>query len=77
MNLIDAIWFTSLRGTVGIVIGEDEVTGKRKAYVGIGDGFDEKVDAEHILEWGCPLYPGTIHRIFPDIFQAGVRQQEG
>ena len=63
MNLIDAIWFTTIAGTVGIVIGEDELTGKRQAYVGIGAGSDERADADYILEWGGRLDPKMVRRI--------------
>lgn len=52
MKVIKTRWFTNNRGCIGIVVGEDNVTGDRKAYIGIGHGADEKVDTEAILAWG-------------------------
>ena len=63
MKIIDDIWFTGFRGIVGIVIGEDEVTGERKAYVGIGEGVSMDQDIKAIAEYGCPLTPGVAIRI--------------
>ena len=52
MKVLDKLWFTYSQGCIGIVVGEDDVTGDRIAYIGIGDGADEKVDTEAILAWG-------------------------
>lgn|GEM_PF-2466512 len=61
MKTIDSFWFTNSTtvalgpppfGTVGIVVGEDEHTGERKVYIGTAQGFEQKADEEHILEWG-------------------------
>ena len=55
MKTIDATWFTTLSGTVGIVVADDEVTGKRKAYSGIVSGLDEKHDTERVKCYGVEL----------------------
>lgn len=56
MKIIDSIWFTSLNkpGCVGIVIGED-AEGRRKAYVGIGNGWDQMADEIGIASNGAPF----------------------
>jgi hypothetical protein len=43
MKITESIWFISLGliGCVGIVMGEDEATGQRKAFVGVGYGVNE------------------------------------
>lgn len=51
MEFIDVIWFTGLQ-TVGIVIGKDETTGKIKAYIGVGKGYNEKADIRKIMNHG-------------------------
>lgn len=57
MNIQDAIWFTELGGQcIGIVIGQDEVTGERKAYIGTGYGEDEGLDARFICANGAKFH---------------------
>jgi hypothetical protein len=57
MKITDNIWFVSFQGVVGIVIGEDEVTGERKAYIGIGSGVSIEHDMQMIALDGCKLTP--------------------
>lgn len=52
MKVIDSIWFTNRDGTIGIIIGEEDITGDRKAYIGPASGTDEKTDTQQILSWG-------------------------
>ena len=65
MKIIDAIWFTEHASTrpIGIVIVEDEHTGKIKAYIGTGHGYDEGVDAYHIVSNGAKLDPSITMNI--------------
>ena len=58
MNVISAIWFSFLYfpGSVGIVLGVDEITGERKAYIGVRvSGSSEQKDIESIRQFGSPL----------------------
>lgn len=59
MKIIDSVWITSLDiiGCIGIVVGEDEATGERKAYVGYGYGVNEEADAQLISRTGGKLTP--------------------
>lgn len=43
-------WFNG-RGCVGVVRVEDPYDGP-KYYIGVGQGFDEQQDIEHIAAWG-------------------------
>ena len=63
MKVIDSLWFTNIKGTVGIVILEEDVTGDRKAYIGVVSGEDEKADTETIIAWGNKLSLDTAQRI--------------
>lgn len=63
MKVIETIWFTNNDGCIGIVIGEDDVTGDRKAYIGPASGADEKGDTGKILAWGNKLSIDTAERI--------------
>jgi len=62
--MIEKFWFSGLT-TVGIVIGEDERTKERKAYIGAtdGGGLSEASDAKHILEYGAKVHPEQLENI--------------
>ena len=60
-------WFTGLFGTIGIVTGEDDVTGKKKAYIGTASGFDEDADTQHIAKTGSPVDPRQLAEILGDL----------
>lgn len=48
-----AIWFTTTKGLIGIVVIRDEITKENKAYIGIGNGENEIQDMETISQWGA------------------------
>ena len=51
MKAIDSMWFNTLQGSFGFVLGENEV-GKRTLYGGVAKGLDQKADEQEILSWG-------------------------
>ena len=61
-------WVTKSGTTVGIVVIQPEF-GARKAYLGLGEGINEDDDArriamaEHIAEYGVPVYPQQLEEI--------------
>ncbi len=63
MKVVDSLWFTNNKGTVGIVTIEEDVTGDRKAYIGIGDGHNQEADTQSIVDWGNPLSISALGRI--------------
>ena len=62
MKILEMLWFTQAGtpSTLGIIVGEDEITGEAKAYLGTAQGYDEEADAKHILETGAKFYPGHL-----------------
>lgn len=57
MKILTATWFTgSGMKLIGVVIGIDEITNERKAYVGTASGLDEGLDAQHIASHGAKLH---------------------
>ena len=62
MKILDTIWFTELgkEEPIGIVIGEDENTGEKKAYIGTGNGFEEGSDTISIAERGAKVSPQIL-----------------
>jgi hypothetical protein len=51
MRVVEATWFSTFRGTVGIVVTDDEFGG-RKARIGICTSTNEKVDTQFIVDHG-------------------------
>lgn len=51
LRVIDKFWFTNQRGTVGMVITENEM-GVKKIRIGSVAGFNEKNDADYLAAWG-------------------------
>jgi len=51
VKAIDSMWFNTLQGSFGFVLGENEV-GKRTLYGGVAKGLDQKADEQEILSWG-------------------------
>ena len=62
MKNLQSIWFTEIGGInpIGIVIGEDTITEKRKAYIGTGLGHNEEEDTKIIAERGAKVSPRIL-----------------
>ena len=64
MKILDRLWFSNRRGTVGIITIEEDVTGDRKTYIGaVPIVVNEERDTEEIIAWGNKLSLDTIQRI--------------
>ncbi len=63
MKVLETLWFTGSTGCIGIVVIEEDVTGERKAYIGVGSGISEKADQEHIIAWGITFSHDTVLRL--------------
>ena len=48
MKVIDTLWLTP---TIGLVACENDM-GERKFYIGIGEGLNEELDSQTIVDWG-------------------------
>lgn len=59
MKAIDSMWFNTLQGTFGFVLGENE-TGERKLYAGVASGRDQEADEQTILSWGNKVNIGMM-----------------
>lgn len=61
MKITDTLWFNqginiaTLPIIIGIVLGVDEVTGEKKAYIGAVIPTTEVKDAMQIVELGAPF----------------------
>ena len=62
MKVIDSMWFNTVQGTFGFVIGENEM-GERKLYAGVVSGCDQKADEQAILEWGSKVNIGMMEAL--------------
>ena len=65
-QILDVIWFSNRDGSIGIVATRDEM-GKWKAYIGVGNGFNERADREHIAAWGAQVDEHIARACFPRI----------
>jgi len=63
MKIIETLWFTGMYGSCGLVLGEDSITGERKAYIGVHLGRDEASDQRLIVSGGSKLTRATAERI--------------
>ena len=60
MKINDVFWFTPATGEcIGIVYGTDDVTGERKAYIGVGNGINEEEDIALIAKTGAKFILGV------------------
>lgn len=55
MDIKQVYWFSHMSGMIGIVVGQDKVTGQRKGYIGAAPGFDEDEDTKIVAERGSPV----------------------
>jgi hypothetical protein len=56
-------WFNSARGTVGIVMADDEREGVR-FFIGPADGLNEQIDINNIMTWGARFPDGAGKAMF-------------
>lgn len=63
MKVIKTYWFSNMTGVIGIVVGQDTVTGEHKAYIGWGSGLDEKADEQQVREWGSKVNVTVLEEI--------------
>ena len=65
MEILNQEWRTG-RECVGIILVKT-ATGKLKVYIGVGEGYDEDVDAQSIANSGCRLKFPEAKAFFPTI----------
>lgn len=73
-NITNSTWYTGAMGCIGVVQIDtvDPHTGRQKNYIGMGDCFDEEIDAARIASIGVPFYtPPWAQREIAD--EAGKR----
>lgn len=63
MKIIETLWFNGFKGSAGIVVAEEEITGARVAYIGVASGKDEKANIDGIISFGQPFPLDTAKRL--------------
>ena len=58
-----AEWFSSIDGCFGIVVGQDEITKEKKAYIGRGAGQIEEEDCVYISQHGAKIRLSQLENI--------------
>ena len=65
MKVISSMWFNTVQGSFGFVVGEN-ATGERKLYGGIAAGFDQGSDEQEILSWGNKVNISLIESLIAE-----------
>jgi len=64
MKVLHSYWFSDMSGGhMGIVVGEDERTKERKAYIGIAGGHNQEDDIAAIAARGQKVSPAILEEI--------------
>ena len=66
MKVIESLWFSSLQGACGLVVGEND-RGKRKIYGGPARGLDQGTDERQILDWGNRVNVGMLESLLSKV----------
>ncbi|MEK6829019.1 MAG: hypothetical protein AABY15_02750 [Nanoarchaeota archaeon] len=53
MKTIEVIWFNNARGSIGVVLAENDI--EQRAYMAGVYGHDEEEDIEIVKKWGSKL----------------------
>lgn len=64
MKVLKKTWFTQGIYVMCVVLGEDEVTKKKKAYIAVVSGLDEKTDINYVCSHGAH-FPVDAAEILP------------
>ena len=72
-RVVDTLWFTNMKGVIGIVILAEDVTNDRKAYISVVDGHDQNVDTQTVISYGNPLSVDTIERLLYGLGERRLR----
>lgn len=73
MKVIDSMWFNTIQGAFGFVIGENEMTGERKLYAGVCSGQDQSADEQTILSWGNKVNIGLMEGLIARVKEKGKK----
>ncbi len=63
LKVLDTIWFSQVYNHFAVVVCEDKITKKRKAYIGVISGSDQDSDTLMVLRNGAPIPIEHIQRI--------------
>lgn len=63
-EILDHLWFSSLKGTIGIVLVENDF--RQTAYMCPVEGFDLKIDIQTVKECGAKLAFNHAMGFFPN-----------
>lgn len=63
MKAINWTWFNNSRGSIGVVLAENEYG--QRAYISSVEGYDEQSDVKLVMEWGSSLSQSQAEGFFP------------
>ena len=64
MKIEKTLWFTPMTGgTIGIVLGKDDITEEKKGYIGVCSGTNETANQIHIARTGQKISLAVMKEI--------------
>lgn len=70
MEVIDSMWFSSMYGQCGFVIGENEKK-ERILYAGVARGGTQKDDEQSVIDYGSKVNIGMLESFIAVAKQKG------
>lgn len=52
LQVLNSMWFNTMKGCCGIVLAKDVVSGEQRLYAGTASGADQEADERDIISWG-------------------------
>lgn len=63
MKIINYTWFNNSRGSIGVVLAENEY--RQRAYISSVSGHNEESDIETVMQWGSSMTLSQAKGFFP------------
>jgi len=74
MEIIESYWFEGQQ-PIGIVVTQNQQK-EIRAFIGIGIGSNDEIDAKYIAEWGTPIHLTLLKEIVNKIESEKLRVKQ-
>lgn len=62
-RIVDKVWFNNSKGALGIIVIEEDITQKKKAYISAVEGRNEAIDTQNIIDYGSTFSLEVVKRL--------------
>ena len=63
-KIVDKMWFTAQGRQIGLILTKDSYDNTFRAFIGLGTGLDEQLDADKIRGYGAKFPVNAAREIF-------------